>query len=228
MGNPDEMPFSFFYNIEDLISPVLDHRKPFVHVTDSQAKTYVLPRSASVPAPSELTPEQEAAMLEALKLKIGADCYDYSVAKLAEMEKQSESSSDADLCENKFVIDMSSLTDDELCYFPQELLANFDMCTQKFMTYTEWNGTQSLSLDDYIQTAGIDQAKCKTACLKDVSKICSKDVDGEEMLSVFFKCPSWEDTQGPAYYCQQQLEAPEKEDQCAGFTQTSPSIMLLL
>ena len=54
--NPDEMPFSFFYNIEDLISLVLDHRKPFVHVSDSQAKTYVLPRSASVPAPSELTP----------------------------------------------------------------------------------------------------------------------------------------------------------------------------
>ena len=53
--------------------------------------------------------EQEAAMLEALKLKIGADCYDYSVAKLAEMEKQSESSSDADLCENKFVINMSSV-----------------------------------------------------------------------------------------------------------------------
>merc|ERR1719419_30828 len=100
--------------------------------------------------------------------------------------------------------------------------------TQKLMTYTEWKGAPSTSLDDYIQTAGIDQAKCKTACLKDVSKICSKDVDGEEILSVFFKCPSWEDTQGPAYYCQQQLEAPEKEDQCAGFTQTSPSIMLLL
>ena len=41
--------------------------------------------------------------------KVGADCYDYSVAKLAEMEKKSESSSDADLCENKFVIDMSSI-----------------------------------------------------------------------------------------------------------------------
>ena len=78
--------------------------------------------------------------------------------------------------------------------------------TQKLMTYTEWKGAPSTSLDDYIQTAGIDQSKCKTACLKDVSKICSKDVDGEEMLSVFFKCPSWEDTQGPAYYCQQQLE----------------------
>jgi len=62
-----------------------------------------------------------------MKMAVGADCYDYSMAKLAEMEKKSESSSDADLCENKFVIDMSSLSDDELCYFPQELLANFDM-----------------------------------------------------------------------------------------------------
>ena len=43
--NPDEMPFSFFYNIEDLISLVLDHRKPIVHVSNSPAKTYVLARS---------------------------------------------------------------------------------------------------------------------------------------------------------------------------------------
>ena len=99
-----------------------------------------------------------------MKMAVGADCYDYSMAKLAEMEKKSESSSDADLCENKFIIDMSSvrfkmisrmldkvfpfiiydsyvmnhnlwiislnrlmLSDDELCYFPQELLGNFDM-----------------------------------------------------------------------------------------------------
>jgi len=178
-----------------------------------------------------------------MKMAVGADCYDYSMAKLAEMEKKSESSSDADLCENKFVIDMSSLSDDELCYFPQELLANFDMCTQKLMTHTEWKGAPEASLDDYITNYapdGVDLAKCKTDCLEDVSKICSKDVNGTETLSVFFKCPSWEDTgscmgmtpvlagQGISCYCQQKLEAPEKEDQCAGFTQTSPSIMLLL
>ena len=44
-----------------------------------------------------------------MKMAVGADCYDYSMAKLAEMEKKSESSSDADLCENKFIIDMSSV-----------------------------------------------------------------------------------------------------------------------
>ena len=52
------MPFSFFYNIEDLISLVLDHRKPIVHVSNSavsnSAKTYVLARSTGAlpPAPS--------------------------------------------------------------------------------------------------------------------------------------------------------------------------------
>ena len=48
---------------------------------------------------------------------VGADCYDYSVAKLAEMEKKSESSSDADLCENKFVIDMSSIRFKKLFFY---------------------------------------------------------------------------------------------------------------
>ena len=42
-------------------------------------------------------------------MAVGADCYDYAMAKWAEMEKKSDSSSDADLCENKFVIDMSSV-----------------------------------------------------------------------------------------------------------------------
>ena len=45
----------------------------------------------------------------AIKMAVGADCYDYAMAKMAEMEEKSESSSDADLCENKFVIDMSSV-----------------------------------------------------------------------------------------------------------------------
>ena len=44
-----------------------------------------------------------------MKNAVGADCYDYSMAKLDEMEKKSKSSSDADLCENKFVIDMTSV-----------------------------------------------------------------------------------------------------------------------
>ena len=78
------------------------------------------------------------------------------------------------------------------------------------MMYTEWKGKPSASLDEYIQTVGeIDPATCKTDCLKDVSKICPKDVDGKEMLTVFFKCPSWEnpvDKLGNPYYCQQQLE----------------------
>ena len=51
--NPDEMPFSFFYNIEDLISLVLDHRKPIVHVSNSPAKTYVLARSTGT---QQMTP----------------------------------------------------------------------------------------------------------------------------------------------------------------------------
>ena len=73
--------------------------------------------------------------------------------------------------------------------------------------YSEWKGKQAASLDDYIQTVGeIDPATCKTDCLKDVSKICPVDVDDTEMLTVFFKCPSWETVLGPAYYCQQQLE----------------------
>ena len=46
------MPFSFFYNIEDLISLVLDHRKPIVHVSNSPAKTYVLARSTVAQPPS--------------------------------------------------------------------------------------------------------------------------------------------------------------------------------
>ena len=79
--------------------------------------------------------------------------------------------------------------------------------TQKLMMYTEWNGKPAASLDEYIdEYSKIDPATCKTDCLKDVSKICPKDVDGEEMLTVFFKCPSWETAPGPAYYCQQQLE----------------------
>ena len=86
--------------------------------------------------------------------------------------------------------------------------------------YTEWKGKPAASLDDYIQNVGenvgqnvgeIDPATCKTDCLKDVSKICPKDVDGKEMLTVFFKCPSWEpavDKLGNPVtnYCQQQLE----------------------
>ena len=44
-----------------------------------------------------------------MKYAVGADCFDYSMAKLEEMEKKSKSSSDADLCENKFVIDMTSV-----------------------------------------------------------------------------------------------------------------------
>merc|ERR1719320_2449056 len=99
------------------------------------------------------------------------------------------------------------------------------------MTHTEWKGKPATSLDAYIAAGEIDPATgeivgeidpgtCKTDCLKDVSKICPKDVDGKEMLTVFFKCPSWEnpvDKLGNpvTYYCQQQLEAPEKEDQCA-------------
>ena len=47
-------------------------------------------------------------MVEQLKNAVGADCYDYSMAKLDEMEKRN-SSSDADLCGNKFVIDMTSV-----------------------------------------------------------------------------------------------------------------------
>merc|ERR1719394_654720 len=222
------MSFPFFYSIEDLITLVLDHRKPDARVSNSHGKKYVLPRSAGPSSPGGMTLAQLEA---AIKMAVGADCYDYAMAKWAEMEEKSESSSDADLCENKFVIDMSSLTDDELCYFPQELLANFDMCTQKLLTYTEWKGAPAASLNDYITNYapdGVDLAKCKIDCLEDISKICSKEVNGTETLSVFFKCPSWDDAQGPTKYCQQQLEAPEKEDQCAGFTQTSPSLMLLL
>ena len=48
------MSFPFFYSFEDLISLVLDHRKPIVHVSNSQGKTYVLPRSAGY-APGEMT-----------------------------------------------------------------------------------------------------------------------------------------------------------------------------
>ena len=48
-------------------------------------------------------------MVEQLKSAVGADCYDYSVAKMAEMEKKTNSTSDAELCENKFVIDMTSV-----------------------------------------------------------------------------------------------------------------------
>ena len=44
-----------------------------------------------------------------MKNAVGADCYDYSMAKLEEMEKKSNSTSDAELCENKFVIDMTSV-----------------------------------------------------------------------------------------------------------------------
>ena len=44
-----------------------------------------------------------------MKNAVGADCYDYSMAKLDEMEKKSNSTSDAELCENKFVIDMTSV-----------------------------------------------------------------------------------------------------------------------
>ena len=79
--------------------------------------------------------------------------------------------------------------------------------------YTEWKGQPAASLDAYIQTKPneIDPATCKTDCLKDVSKICPKDVDGKEMLTVFFKCPSWENLEDKlgnpvTYYCQQQLE----------------------
>ena len=73
------------------------------------------------------------------------------------------------------------------------------------MMYTEWKGYPAASLDEYIQIVGeIDPAACKTDCLKDVS-ICSRDVDGKEKLTVFFKCPSWK-TETQAYYCQQQLE----------------------
>ena len=81
--------------------------------------------------------------------------------------------------------------------------------TQKLLTYTEWKGAPAASLNDYITNFapdGVDLAKCKTDCLEDISKICSKDVNGTETLSVFFKCPSWEDAQGPTKYCQQQLE----------------------
>ena len=53
--------------------------------------------------------QQEAAALEKLKNAIGAECYDYSKAKMDEMEKKSNSTSDAELCENKFVIDMTSV-----------------------------------------------------------------------------------------------------------------------
>ena len=89
------------------------------------------------------------------------------------------------------------------------------------MTHTEWKGAPAASLNDYITNYapdGVDLAKCKTDCLEDVSKICSKDVNGTETLSVFFKCPSWEDTgscmgmtpvlagQGISCYCQQKLE----------------------
>ena len=44
-----------------------------------------------------------------MKNAVGADCYDYSMAKLDEMEKKTNSTSDAELCENKFVIDMTSV-----------------------------------------------------------------------------------------------------------------------
>ena len=53
-------------------------------------------------------------MLEAqLKAKVGEDCYDYNMVKLAEIEKENESQEssrdDTDRCDNKFVIDMSSV-----------------------------------------------------------------------------------------------------------------------
>ena len=37
--------FSFFYGMEDLTNLVLGHRKPFVYVAESSAKTYVRARS---------------------------------------------------------------------------------------------------------------------------------------------------------------------------------------
>ena len=43
-----------------------------------------------------------------MKNAVGADCYDYSKAKLNEMEK-SNSTSDADPCEGKFVYDITSV-----------------------------------------------------------------------------------------------------------------------
>ena len=92
--------------------------------------------------------------------------------------------------------------------------------TQKLMTNTEWKGAPAASLNDYItnHAPDVDLDKCKADCLEDMSKICPKDVDGNETLSVFFKCPSWEDVgscmgmtpvlagQGKLCYCQQQLE----------------------
>ena len=72
--------------------------------------------------------------------------------------------------------------------------------TQKFMTHTEWKGMSAHSLDEYIQESEIDPATCPTACLKDVSKICTT---ANETLTVFFKCPTWENE---TLFCQQALE----------------------
>ena len=74
--------------------------------------------------------------------------------------------------------------------------------TQKMRTYTQ--GVEATSLDDYIQSSGIDPATCPTNCLEDVSKICTNGTtEGNENLVFFYKCPTWEDD---ILYCHQALE----------------------
>ena len=52
-----------------------------------------------------------AAELAVLKSKVGADCYEYAWSKITEMDQKTEQPSrdEADPCEQKFVIDMSSV-----------------------------------------------------------------------------------------------------------------------
>ena len=68
-----------------------------------------------------------------------------------------------------------------------------------------WKGDSADSLDEHIQSAGIDPTTCPNTCLEGVSKICTTGhADGTEKLTFFFKCPSWENE--PRLYCQQALE----------------------
>ena len=73
------------------------------------------------------------------------------------------------------------------------------------ITYT--SGVEATSLDDYIQSTGIDPATCPTACLEEVSKICingtTEDTGENDKLVLFYKCPTWEDD---ILYCHQALE----------------------
>ena len=54
---------------------------------------------------------EDAAKLAMLKSTVGADCYEYALSKITEMDQKTEQPSrdEADPCEQKFVIDMSSV-----------------------------------------------------------------------------------------------------------------------